>query len=110
MQSHGPLNWLLPWKHKMSRPMSPAPVYRMTSLYFFSCECAHSSVKSSQSSGLKVWIRSATGNAMPDETGVAVDPALPNFSFRELSARVLASMLSWAKLWKQDQQRLLSLL
>ncbi len=35
---------------------------------------------------------------MPDETGVAVDPVLPNFSFRELLASALVSMLSWAEL------------
>jgi hypothetical protein len=32
---------------------------------------------------------------MPDETDVVVNPVLPNFSFRELLASVLASMLSW---------------
>src|SRR6185437_12471341 len=55
----------------------------MTFLYFFSCECAHSSVKSSQTSGLNVWIRSATGNAIADDVcAPACSP--PDFSFLEL--------------------------
>jgi len=33
---------------------------------------------------------------MPDEAGVVLDPALPNFSVLELLASVLASMLSRA--------------
>jgi len=51
----------------------------ITFLYFFPCECAHSSVKSSQTSGLNVWIRSATGNAIANEACVPACPP-PNFS------------------------------
>ena len=39
-------------------------------------------------------MRSATGNAMPDEVGAAVDPALPNFNFLVLLMIWLVSTLS----------------
>ena len=44
---------------------------------------------------------------MPDVTGVAADPVLPNFSFLELLAKVVASMLiSDYKLREQNRQEL----